>query len=131
VTFTATVTAAVGANGRPTGTVEFYDGVTLLGTTTIDSFVSATQSSFSLTISTLSASDFQQGIRAQISAKYISNNTGDTGWNDSTSGTIEQVVNQRVITGWITVADKVYDGTTDATECPGVSWASLQVTKPT
>src|SRR5262245_9585559 len=116
VTFTATVTAAVGVNGHPSGTVEFYNGATLLGTSSGESPAGPNSYIFSLTIDTLSASDFLQGNHAQISAKYISNNNSDTGWNDSTSGTIRQIVYQREITGFLTVADKVYDGTTAATE---------------
>lgn len=77
VTFTATVTGETGSQGTPTGTVQFFDGATLLGTATLDSNGQAT-----LTTSALPA-----GART-ITAVY----SGDADYNGSTSPVLIQNV---------------------------------------
>ncbi len=76
VTFTATVTTGT---GTPTGTVEFFDGATSLGTDTLDGSAQAT----------LGVGNLPVGSRS-ITATYV----GDTNYSGSTSSPITQTVNQ-------------------------------------
>jgi autotransporter-associated beta strand protein len=76
VTFTATVTAVTPGSGIPTGSVEFFDGSTSLGTVTLSSGV-ATLSTSLLSVATHS-----------ITAVYATS----TNFNGSTSSAIAQVV---------------------------------------
>ncbi len=76
VTFTATVT---GSSGTPTGTVEFFDGATSLGTDGLDGSAQATLGVSSLTVGA-----------HNITAKYL----GDTTYATSTSPAITQTVNK-------------------------------------
>jgi hypothetical protein len=77
VTFTATVTPTSGS-GTPTGTVEFFDGTTLLGTATLNTNGKGTFTTSSLAV----------GNHA-ITVKYL----GDTIDLGSTSATLTQKVN--------------------------------------
>lgn len=78
VTFTATVAVAVPGAGIPTGSVNFKDGATTLGTGSL-SGGTATFTTSALTV----------GSHA-ITATY----SGDTNFNSSTSATLTQVVNK-------------------------------------
>jgi len=87
VTFTATVTAQPGFyKGTPTGTVSFYDGTTLLGTGTLSGGV-ATYTTSALSVGSHS-----------ITAVYA----GDANCLGSTSGVLNQVVNQASTTTGLT-----------------------------
>jgi hypothetical protein len=78
VTFTATVTAQAGFDkGTPTGTVNFFDGPTSIGTPTLNSSGVATLMISTLTVATHS-----------ITATY----SGDTNFATSTSPVVLQVV---------------------------------------
>lgn len=79
VTFTATVNT--GGNGTATGSVEFFDGMTSLGTGTLNASGQAT-----LTTSTLAP-----GTR-NITAQYLGANVGagGGGFANSTSGVLQQ-----------------------------------------
>ena len=79
VTFTATVTAVAPGAGTPTGTVSFYDGLTLLGSSGLNGSAQATLSTSGLSVGSHS-----------ISAVYGS----DSNFNGSTSSTLTQVVNK-------------------------------------
>lgn len=79
VTFTASVTASSPGAGVPTGTVDFYDGTTLLGSPTLDASGNAT---FTTTALSTGSHD--------ISVSYI----GDSGFFKSNSSTIIQTVDQ-------------------------------------
>ncbi len=81
VTFTATVTTT--GTGTPSGTVEFFDGATSLGTDTLNASGQAT-----LTTSTL-----PNGTR-NITAQYLGADigAGGGGYVGSTSGVLQQVV---------------------------------------
>ncbi len=79
VTFTATVTANSPGSGMPTGTVTFMDGVTSLGTSTLNGSG----------IATLSTSSFGLGAHS-ITVVY----GGDAGFTGSTSSALTQTVNQ-------------------------------------
>ena len=81
VTFSATVTAVAPASGTPTGTVDFFDGATNLGTGTLDGSGIAT-----LAVSTLDVSGSPHSITADYS--------GDTNFATSTSTAVLQTVNQ-------------------------------------
>ena len=78
VTFTATVAAVSPGSGTPTGTVNFDDNGTQIGTGTLTAGV-ATFTTSSLTVGTQS-----------ITAVY----SGDTSFTTSTSSVVSQVVNQ-------------------------------------
>ncbi|HWB13101.1 MAG TPA: Ig-like domain repeat protein [Pirellulales bacterium] len=80
VTFTATVGPAPGASGTPTGTVNFYDGATLLGSASLSTVGSAQQATF--TTSTLAVGTHS------IKAVY----QGDASFNGSTSATVSEQV---------------------------------------
>ena len=78
VTFTATVAAVSPGSGTPTGTVDFMNGTTTLGTGTLSSSGVATFSTSTLATGTNS-----------ITAVY----EGDTNFTTSTSTAVSQVVN--------------------------------------
>ena len=78
VTFTATVSVVAPAVGTPTGTVQFLDGLTLLGSGPL------LGSTATLAIATLGG-----GTHSAITAVYVSSNGNFTG---STGGPITQVV---------------------------------------
>ncbi len=103
VTFTATVTPAAG--GPPTGSVAFQDGVTTLGTGTLNG---ATPGVATFSTSTLSVS----GSPHSITAVY----GGDSNFASSTSSVLSQTITAKplTVTG-ITASNKTYDGTTSAT----------------
>ncbi|MGA5822264.1 Ig-like domain-containing protein, partial [Kitasatospora sp. NPDC094028] len=86
---TATVTVAAPGAGTPTGTVSFFDGVTLLGTGTLDATGTATFTSSALGV----------GIHA-LTAVY----SGDTAFNGSTSPVDAQTVNTADTTTALTSA---------------------------
>src|SRR5439155_7590842 len=86
VTFTAGVTAASGSI-TPTGTVTFKDGVTTLGTGTLDGSGQATFTTSSLTVPSHS-----------ITAVY----GGDSNYNTSTSTALSQTVNKANTTTAVT-----------------------------
>jgi len=77
VTFTATVGAVAPGSGIPTGTVTFYDGATVLGTSNVDSSGQANFTTSALFIGTHS-----------ITATY----NGDANYNGSTSPPLIQTV---------------------------------------
>jgi hypothetical protein len=77
ITITATVTS--GAGGVPTGTVTFSDGVTTLGTGTLDATGATTFTTSALAVATHA-----------LSAVY----GGDANYTTSTATTLSQVVNQ-------------------------------------
>ena len=78
VTFTATVAATSPGAGTPTGTVNFLDNGTQIGTGTLDSSGTATYATSTLTTGT-----------HPITVAYL----GDTNFLTSTSTTLSQVVN--------------------------------------
>jgi hypothetical protein len=82
VTFTATVTAVAPGSGSATGTVNFYDGNTLLGSGTLAVSNGNNQAAYSTT--TLG------GGSHSITAKYL----GDANFTTSTSAAVSQTVNQ-------------------------------------
>jgi YVTN family beta-propeller protein len=78
VTFTATVNPSTPGSTSPTGTISFFDGTTLLGTATLGATLTASFTSFSLSIGSHS-----------ITAAY----SGDTNFSSSTSqALIESIV---------------------------------------
>ncbi len=102
VTFTATVSVSVPGSGTPTGTVDFFDGATNIGSGTL----SGTTATFSTSAMNAVSSPHS------ITAKY----NGDANFNASAaSSAFSQVVNKKVITASITANDKIYDGTNSAT----------------
>ncbi len=87
LTFTAHVTSA---GGNPTGSVQFFDGATSLGTNALNGSDNAT-----LTISTLTG-----GTHATLTAHYL----GDTNFAASTSTDLSQTVNKATpVLSWTTV----------------------------
>jgi hypothetical protein len=96
VTLTATVAAGSGASGTPTGSVEFFNGSTSLGTGTLDSTGVATLMTTSLPTGTLSITATYQGdatfAQSTSSAQSVtvaqasSNTTLSASPNPSTSG---------------------------------------------
>jgi hypothetical protein len=110
VTFTATVLSTGHWNGRPVGTVSFYDGETLLGTDRSATGRSGKASTFSITISSLTA-----GSHSSIHAVFTGGASDHKSYNDSISGNITQTVSQKKLTGVIRAGDKVYDGSAEAT----------------
>ena len=88
VTFTATVAPSSGT-GTPTGTVNFLDGTTQIGTGTLNSSGVATFSTSTLTVSASPHS---------ITAVYA----GGTGFAGSTSSAVSQVVNRASTTTALT-----------------------------
>lgn len=86
VTFTATVSATAPAAGTPTGSVQFFDGATSLGTATLSG------GQATLTTSTLSVGSHS------ITATY----NGDPSFLTSTSAVLTQVVNKQPTTTALT-----------------------------
>ncbi|UCH51919.1 MAG: Ig-like domain repeat protein, partial [Chloroflexota bacterium] len=84
VAFTASVTAA---SGTPTGSVEFFNGATSLGTAALSSGSA-----------TLNYSSLAVGTHTNITATY----SGDTSYNTSTSAAISHTVNKANTTTTIT-----------------------------
>ncbi len=80
VTFTATVAAVVTGSGKPTGSVEFLDGTTVLSTVTLNT---AAKASYTTTAFTLPVGG------DSITAVYL----GSTKFETSTSNVITQTVN--------------------------------------
>ncbi|THJ24991.1 MAG: Ig-like domain repeat protein, partial [Nitrospira sp. CG24E] len=107
VTLTATVTAEAGAPGRPIGMVEFFDGATSLGSTSVSSqdLIDPLASVFTLDVDTLAAGPHS------ISAVF----TPTTGFLGSAS-TAPMVVNvnkaNAVVTGYSGVYDAAVHGAT-------------------
>jgi len=89
VTFTATVSAVAPGSGAPSGTVEFFDGATSLGTASLNAFGVTTFATSALTTGT-----------HQITAEYA----GDTSYTGSTSTVLSQVVNPKPLTPTTTTA---------------------------
>ena len=83
VTFTATVAASAPGAGIPTGTVIFMDGVTSIGSGTLDGSGQTTLSTSALSVGSHS-----------ITVVYA----GDTNFTTSTSSTLTQTVNQSATT---------------------------------
>ncbi|MCE7951009.1 MAG: Ig-like domain repeat protein [Xanthomonadales bacterium PRO7] len=79
VTFTATVTPAPPGSGTPTGTVNFLDGATNIGSGTLNGSGVATFATGTLSVAT-----------HPITTQYA----GDVNFGPSTSGIVNQVVNQ-------------------------------------
>ncbi|HZW52349.1 MAG TPA: Ig-like domain repeat protein, partial [Rudaea sp.] len=79
VTFTATVTPAPPGSGTPTGTVNFLDGATNIGSGTLNGSGVATFATGTLPVAT-----------HPITAQYA----GDVNFGPSTSSVVNQVVNQ-------------------------------------
>ena len=80
VTLTATVTQAAGST-LPTGTVTFYNGSSVIGTATLDSYATDQAS--------LSVSNLPAGV-SSLTAQY----GGSTDYNGSTSAVLTQTVNK-------------------------------------
>jgi len=100
VTFTNTVTGSGGDGSAPSGTVTFYDGVTVIGTGNLVSS-SGTVSTYTLTISSLTVGTHS------VTAQYA----GNASYDVSTSGVLSQVVNQATSTATVTVNNSAaYDG---------------------
>ena len=95
VTFTATVTPT-----NATGTVNFYDGATLLGSGTLSGTTTKT-ASYTTTGTPLSA-----GTHSSITAAY----QGDAGRNASTSAAITQTVATKALTVTADARSKTYGG---------------------
>ena len=87
VTFTATVTATAPGTGTPAGSVEFFDGATSLGTSTLNGSAQATLSTSTLIVGTHS-----------ITAKYL----GNSNYNESTSSALSQQVQKADTTTSVT-----------------------------
>ena len=83
VTLTATVAAGVGFSGTPTGTVDFYDGATWIGSGTL-SVVGGYD------VATFGTSALSLGDHASITAVY----EGDSNYNTSTSSATDVDVGQ-------------------------------------
>lgn len=79
VTLTATVAATAPGAGLPTGTVNFFDGITPIGSGVLDAGGVATLTTAALAVNA-----------HMVSAQYA----GDTNFNTSTSNTVGQTVNK-------------------------------------
>ena len=98
----ATFTATVSGGATPTGTVTFYDGTNPLGLSTLDGTGTATFTAIGL-----------QAINSPHSITAVYN--GDSTHVRSTSSAVSQSVTAATISvSSITVSNKVYDGTTNA-----------------
>jgi hypothetical protein len=103
ITFTATVSVAAPASGRPSGTVTFKDGAAPLGSGTLNASGVATFSTNE--ISAITPVHI-------ITAVY----GGDTNFSGSTSVNLSQTVGKAALTVLgISAGNKIYDGTTTAT----------------
>src|SRR2546422_1973861 len=89
VTFTATVTVTAPGAGSPTGTVNFVDGATNIGSCSLPA-----AAPFSCTFSTSALSVATHS----ITATYV----GDGNFNTSTSAAVSQVVNKANTTTTLT-----------------------------
>lgn len=105
VTFTAIVSAASGTVA-PTGSVEFFDGATSLGTGN-----SADSTGVGTSTWTIATSSLVAGTHSNIFAVY----TATGSFTGSTAVGITQIVDRLQITGDFTANNKVYDGNTSAT----------------
>ncbi len=102
VTLTSTIT---GSGATPTGTVTFYDGANALGTTALDGTGTAT----------LTVSDFQAITSHSITAVY----SGDATYVRSTSSALTETIAPLTVSpGALSVSNKVYDATTNASIKP-------------
>ncbi len=126
VTFTATVTNSTGSGGTPTGTVEFFDGMTDLGggSALAGNSLSATST---FTTSALTASGSPHAIQAVF--------TG-TGSFANSSDSVSQTVNPAVPTVSVTTAGGPYTGsayaaTATVTGVGGMAASSLENVSPT
>jgi hypothetical protein len=81
VTFTATVVAVQSTSIKPSGTVNFYDGTTLLGSASLDQNTGK---------ATFTYSKLNAGVHTTITATYM----GDMNFAMSTSPTVTQTVNK-------------------------------------
>jgi hypothetical protein len=107
VTFTATVTAASGTLD-PAGTVQFFDGATLIGSSSTASDGGVGISTFSVSVATLNVAGPHS-----IQARYLSNGT----FFNSNSGSIAQTVSKADATfGY----SGTYDGTAHGARAIGV-----------
>jgi adenosine/AMP kinase len=88
VTFTATVVISGAGAGTPTGTVNFFDGVTNIGSGALNASG----------IATLSTSALAVGLHGTITAQY----GGDTNFNGSTSSAYSHTVNKASTTTSVT-----------------------------
>src|SRR5207248_2233492 len=111
VVFTASVAAMAPGAGLPTGTIVFMDGMTVLGTTTLNNGSA-----------TLTRSDLAVGSHL-ITAEYA----GD-GWFSGSAGFVGQEV-KAAATSWLSgyvYVDRSNDGIKQANE-PGISGVSLKL----
>ena len=108
VTFTATVTAAIGTDA-PIGTVVFWDGSTIMGTATVPDSTGVGTATWSIP----SYQYLIEGPHPNLHAVFTP--TDPAIFNDSTSASITHTVAAKQITASLTVANKAYDGTTAAT----------------
>lgn len=90
VTLTATVTGEAGANGTPTGTVNFYDGATQIGSASLSTVGGHQQA-------VISTSTLAMGPHS-ITAVY----TGDGNFNGGTSPAITETISQAASTTTLT-----------------------------
>jgi autotransporter-associated beta strand protein len=97
LTFTSTVT---GSGATPTGTVTFYDGASAIGTTALSSGVAT------LTVTKLSVA----GSPHSITAVY----NGDANYTHTSSSALSQTINPATLVPNVTVANRIYNGTTNA-----------------
>ncbi len=95
ITFTATVAPSVPGAGVPTGSVDFLDGITPLGSGTLVAGVAQ-----------FTTSALAPGVHASINTTY----GGDAGFNGSNGGALSQTVNQAPTA----VADSAYTTVHDA-----------------
>ena len=95
VTFTATVTVAPPGAGTPTGTVNFKDSGTTIGSGTLNGGGVATFATSALAVGSLS-----------ITAEYM----GDSNFNGSTSPALTQVVNKRKTSTVVVVPGTLSEG---------------------
>ncbi len=106
VTFTATIAVVSPGAGTPTGTFTFNDGATTLGTGSVSTTGGVTTGTFTTT-----NTQFGAGTHS-ITAVY----SGDASFNTSTSSALTQTVNKATVTATVAANNKVYDGTTAATQ---------------
>ena len=99
VTFTATVT---GSGATPTGTVNFFDNGNFIGAGTLDGTATGT-----LTVSNLLVTSAHS-----VTAVYLGDATHVTGASSAVAQTVTALA---VTPGTLTVSNKVYDATTNAT----------------
>jgi autotransporter-associated beta strand protein len=98
LTFTSTVT---GSGATPTGTVTFFDGASAIGTATLSSGVAT------LSVTKLSVA----GSPHSITAVY----NGNASYTHTTSSALSQTITPATLVPNFTVANRIYNGTTNAT----------------